>query len=166
MTLFIALPFLGFYLGMQYQEKITVNVLTVSEIQKTATQTPPSAGEPELVGKVYWEVENSIPALLEKELKAWLVGYDPQLPNGLSYEIFGVETSSISSNFAVANMDIKDSSADSFQALLYKTGNKWNLTKEVDSNFCTIFKQAPSDLTNLTTAPLIFYAGQYAGCIK
>jgi len=40
MFLFILLPFLGFYLGMQYQQKITVATPVISEVQKTATPTP------------------------------------------------------------------------------------------------------------------------------
>jgi biotin carboxyl carrier protein len=40
MILFITLPFLGFYLGMQYQQQTTVNTPVVSEIQKTPTPTP------------------------------------------------------------------------------------------------------------------------------
>lgn len=46
MTLFIALPFLGFYLGMRYQEKITVNIPVVSENQKTVVPTPQSTIKP------------------------------------------------------------------------------------------------------------------------
>jgi hypothetical protein len=40
MILFIALPFLGFYLGMQYQQKVTITTPVVSEVQKTAIPTP------------------------------------------------------------------------------------------------------------------------------
>jgi hypothetical protein len=40
LSLFIILPFLGFYLGMQYQQKITVAPPVVSEVQKTAIPTP------------------------------------------------------------------------------------------------------------------------------
>jgi hypothetical protein len=40
LSLFIILPFVGFYLGMQYQQKITVSAPVVSEVQKTATPTP------------------------------------------------------------------------------------------------------------------------------
>ena len=40
MALFIALPFAGFYLGMKYQEKITVNVPIVSQVQKNVIPTP------------------------------------------------------------------------------------------------------------------------------
>jgi hypothetical protein len=40
MILFIALPFLGFYLGIQYQQKITVATPVVSEVQKIPTPTP------------------------------------------------------------------------------------------------------------------------------
>jgi hypothetical protein len=45
MILFIALPFLGFYLGMQYQQKITVSTPVVLEVQKlpTPTAAPPPA---------------------------------------------------------------------------------------------------------------------------
>lgn len=39
MILFISLPFLGFYLGMQYQQKITV-IPIVSEVQKLPTPSP------------------------------------------------------------------------------------------------------------------------------
>jgi hypothetical protein len=39
MFLFILLPFLGFYLGMQYQQKVTVAPI-VSEVQKTAIPAP------------------------------------------------------------------------------------------------------------------------------
>jgi hypothetical protein len=40
MALFILLPFTGFYLGIKYQEKVTVIPPVVSEIQKTTIQTP------------------------------------------------------------------------------------------------------------------------------
>jgi hypothetical protein len=39
MALFIALPFAGFYLGMKYQEKITVSNPVTLEVQKTPTST-------------------------------------------------------------------------------------------------------------------------------
>jgi hypothetical protein len=39
MFLFILLPFVGFYLGMQYQQKVTVSTPIVSEVQKTPTPT-------------------------------------------------------------------------------------------------------------------------------
>jgi hypothetical protein len=39
MILFITLPFLGFYLGMQYQQKITITTPVVSEAQKTPAPT-------------------------------------------------------------------------------------------------------------------------------
>ncbi|HUD09865.1 MAG TPA: hypothetical protein VMR77_03650 [Patescibacteria group bacterium] len=40
LSLFIILPFLGFYLGMQYQQKVTVATPVVSEVQKPPTPTP------------------------------------------------------------------------------------------------------------------------------
>jgi len=40
LSLFIILPFLGFYLGMQYQQKLTVSTPVVSEVQKTTIPTP------------------------------------------------------------------------------------------------------------------------------
>jgi hypothetical protein len=40
MFLFILLPFLGFYLGMQYQQKITAVAPAVSEVQKIPTPSP------------------------------------------------------------------------------------------------------------------------------
>ncbi len=38
--LFIILPFLGFYLGMHYQQKITTVTPVISEVQKIPTPTP------------------------------------------------------------------------------------------------------------------------------
>jgi hypothetical protein len=48
MTLFIALPFAGFYLGMKYQEKTTVTNPIILDVQKTsvATPTPTSSTNP------------------------------------------------------------------------------------------------------------------------
>ena len=40
MTLFITLPFIGFYLGMQYQQKLTISTPFVSKAQETAVATP------------------------------------------------------------------------------------------------------------------------------
>ena len=40
MIVFIILPFLGFYLGMQYQQKITVSVPEALEVQKNITPMP------------------------------------------------------------------------------------------------------------------------------
>lgn len=41
LSMFIVLPFVGFYLGMKYQQEITVvNTPIVSEIQKIAFPTP------------------------------------------------------------------------------------------------------------------------------
>src|ERR1035437_3647823 len=40
LSLFIVLPFLGFYLGMQYQQKITVRTPVVSEVQTSPSPTP------------------------------------------------------------------------------------------------------------------------------
>ena len=40
LSLFIILPLLGFYLGMKYQEQITVNSPVISEIQQIPTPTP------------------------------------------------------------------------------------------------------------------------------
>lgn len=39
MFLFILLPFIGFYLGMQYQQKVTVTTPVVSEVQKNVIPT-------------------------------------------------------------------------------------------------------------------------------
>ncbi len=40
MILFILLPFLGFYLGMKYQQQVTIPSSTVSEVQKVPSLTP------------------------------------------------------------------------------------------------------------------------------
>jgi hypothetical protein len=40
LSLFIILPFLGFYLGMQYQQKVTVVTPIALEVQKIPTPTP------------------------------------------------------------------------------------------------------------------------------
>lgn len=40
MILFLGLPFLGFYLGMQYQQRVTVITPTTSVVQKTITLNP------------------------------------------------------------------------------------------------------------------------------
>ncbi len=40
MFLFILFPFAGFYLGMKYQQQLTVNAPVVSQIQKNGTPTP------------------------------------------------------------------------------------------------------------------------------
>jgi hypothetical protein len=39
MFLFIVLPFVGFYLGMKYQEKVTVTTPTIPQVQKSAIPT-------------------------------------------------------------------------------------------------------------------------------
>jgi hypothetical protein len=39
MILFIALPFLGFYLGMQYQQKLTVSTPVISRVQNNTIST-------------------------------------------------------------------------------------------------------------------------------
>jgi general stress protein CsbA len=41
MALFIVLPFAGFYLGMKYQEKVSVGIPVVSEVKKTIVPTSP-----------------------------------------------------------------------------------------------------------------------------
>ena len=40
MILFIVFPFLGFYLGMQYQQKVIVTTSVQSEVKKTAIPVP------------------------------------------------------------------------------------------------------------------------------
>jgi len=46
MILFITLPFLGFYLGMQYQQELTVNPPVILEVQKTVTPIPTTIPNP------------------------------------------------------------------------------------------------------------------------
>jgi hypothetical protein len=59
MSLFIILPFLGFYLGMQYQQKLTVTTPVVSEVQKTVIPTPtPTPGSIDILNwKTYTNVK-------------------------------------------------------------------------------------------------------------
>lgn len=40
MILFIALPFLGFYLGTKYQQQVTVSIPNISEVQKNTIRIP------------------------------------------------------------------------------------------------------------------------------
>lgn len=42
LSLFIILPFGGFYLGMKYQQLVTVSIPTVSQVQKTASLITPA----------------------------------------------------------------------------------------------------------------------------
>ena len=54
MIIFITLPFVGFYLGMKYQQQITVTVPIVKEVQKITTPTPISY----VIDKPKWQPEN------------------------------------------------------------------------------------------------------------
>src|SRR5260221_203082 len=40
MLLFITLPFIGFYLGMKYQEEVTISTPIISKVQKILSPTP------------------------------------------------------------------------------------------------------------------------------
>lgn len=66
MILFIALPFIGFYLGMRYQQKTYINAPAVSQIQKTAIPSAIATRTPTGADKIVQNYYTSYLACLNK----------------------------------------------------------------------------------------------------
>jgi hypothetical protein len=62
MILFIALPFIGFYLGMKYQQQIMINPPVVSEVQKNIIPTPTSASSKNIDGTIACKTNRDCPS--------------------------------------------------------------------------------------------------------
>lgn len=159
MVLFISLPFLGFYLGYKYSEKINIpNQIVVQMPQNSASE---KKSKNELLGNVFWNVSSGLISVgLEKDIKNAFSNFNTK---GDFLGVESVNVSSISANFAIANMSKRDMNnvlfpADGFEFLLHKNNLKWDILTSNDSKFCNTLKLAPADILNDSRK------GYYIGC--
>jgi hypothetical protein len=151
MFLFISLPFLGFYLGMQYQKQTTVNMLVVSQVQSIVNPTPKSTISTNLPTDNL-QIQPTTSAVLDPNLANKIIADISSSVNPNNNPTIEIKVLKIVGNFAWC--DVKDQYGSGYAALAMNMNNHWSEIWHGQANF-------PCSIANQYNVPRILYGTCY-----
>jgi hypothetical protein len=164
MALFIIFPFIAFCLGIQYEKMVTPSYPPTQYIPP-----PPKllSNSQSMAGKFIWNVPaNTLSVDAKRELQsAFSALKEIQQNDSTHLSVDAINTSSESSNFAVARLTVRNHEnqilpTDGIEYYLHRTNDQWDIITGSEANFCQKVKVFPEDLIDATS----YYS--YYGCIK